>query len=53
MSDATKHQTKAGVEIFQCKMTNRPYLGPFASDLKHSYYEIESGFIFIQPKKES
>ena len=31
--DATKHETKAGVEIFQCKMTKRPYLAQFASDL--------------------
>ena len=28
--DATKHETKAGVEISQCKMTNWPYLAQFA-----------------------
>ena len=31
--DATKHETKAGMEISQCKMTNWPYLAQFASDL--------------------
>ena len=31
--DATKHETKAGVEISQCKTTNRPYLAQIASDL--------------------
>ena len=31
--DATKHETKAGVGIFQCKMTKRPYLAQFSSDL--------------------
>ena len=31
--DATKHETKAGMEISQCKMTNWPYLAQFALDL--------------------
>ena len=31
--DATKHETKAAVDISQCKTTNQPYLAQFASDL--------------------
>ena len=31
--DATNHETKAGMQISQCKMTNWPYLAQFASDL--------------------
>ena len=31
--DATKHETKAGMEISQCKTTKRPYLAQIASDL--------------------
>ena len=38
--DATKHETKAGMEISQCKMTNWPYLAQFASDLFGSKYKM-------------
>ena len=31
--DATKHETKPGMDIFQCKTTKRPYLAQIASDL--------------------
>ena len=31
--DATKHETKAGMGISQCKTTKRPYLAQIASDL--------------------